>query len=197
MGQIVITAADDGGFDLRHRDDAERGDLVTYANEEAATELARFDDAGKYRPLKTAPNLKHGWRLLLPDATAVRLALDDFYPGRIAAFLAHENNALRTTALRDTLARQTGMYQVAARISDEQVDQLVARFCRSDGGCLRTIRWKRDAAGGLASVSLPMLKFDPDYDQTGRGECAIPLLCQEACNLLVAEARKVVKAAAA
>ena len=175
----------------------ERGDLLTYADDEAASELARFDDAGKYRPLKTAPNLKHGWRLLLPDAIAVRLALDNFYPGRIAALLAHEKNALRTTALRDTLARQTGMYRVAARISDGQVDQLVARFCRSDGGCLRTIRWKRDAAGELASNALPMLKFDPGYDQTGRGECALPLLCQEACNLLVAEARKVVNAAAA
>ena len=30
-------------------------------------------------------------------------------------------------------------------------------------------------------------------DQTRRGENVMPLLCQEACNLLVAEARAVVK----
>ena len=43
---------------------------------------------------------------------------------------------------------------------------------------------------------LPGTKFDPAYDQTGRGEVTMPLLCQEACNLLVAEARKVVKSRA-
>jgi hypothetical protein len=48
---------------------------------------------------------------------------------------------------------------------------------------------------------LPREKFDPGYDQTrALGDqplmtgAVIPLLCQEACNLLVAECRKVVKA---
>jgi hypothetical protein len=53
--------------------------------------------------------------------------------------------------------------------------------------------WKRDADGAIPSTRLPPEKFDPAHDQTGRGENTIPLLCQEACNLLVAECRKVVK----
>jgi hypothetical protein len=40
---------------------------------------------------------------------------------------------------------------------------------------------------------LPSEKFDPAFDQTGAGRPVIPLLCQEACNLLVAEARRVVQ----
>jgi hypothetical protein len=40
---------------------------------------------------------------------------------------------------------------------------------------------------------LPPEKFDPRSDQTGGGEAVVPLLCQEACNLLVAEARDVVQ----
>jgi hypothetical protein len=40
---------------------------------------------------------------------------------------------------------------------------------------------------------LPPEKFDPQHDQTGGGTAVVPLLCQEACNLLVAEARKVVQ----
>jgi hypothetical protein len=40
---------------------------------------------------------------------------------------------------------------------------------------------------------LPPKKFDPGHDQTGRDQNAIPLLCQEPCNLLVAECRKAVK----
>src|ERR1043166_4031247 len=97
------------------------------------------------------------------------------------------------TPLRATLNRQSGMYRIAARVSDEQLDPLVANFCRSDGGCLRTILWKRDANGSVASAKLSREKFDPAHDQTGRKEEMIPLLCQEACNLLVAECRKAVK----
>lgn len=181
------------GFALCHRDDFQRTDLEEHTTPEMASELARYDDAGGYRPLKTAPNLRHGWLLLLPGIAETLLALELFYPGRAAAYGAWKNGTLRTTALRETLARQTGMYRVAAKIGDEEADQLIAGFCRSDGGCLRTILWKRDAAGTPASTRLPPNKFDPAIDQTGRGEPALPLLCQEACNLLVAEARNVVK----
>jgi hypothetical protein len=40
---------------------------------------------------------------------------------------------------------------------------------------------------------LPPEKFDPAYDQSGRGETTIPLLCQEICSLLLNECRKAVK----
>ena len=88
------------------------------------------------------------------------------------------------------------MYRVTAKITDAQADELVGRFCRSDGGCLRTILWRRDAAGAVPSTRLPLEKFDPARDQWGQGGAEgnlVPLLCQEACNLLVAEARAVVK----
>ncbi|HEY0370119.1 MAG TPA: DR2241 family protein [Chthoniobacterales bacterium] len=194
IGEIFCERRDDGTFALCHRDDCARDDLVESADANDATEIARFDDGGAYRPLKTAPNLRHGWKLLLMQAADVRLALELFYPGRLAALAAFKNERLITTSFRDTLARQTGMYRVAAKISDAQADILIAKFCRSDGGCLRTILWRRDASGTIASTQLPPTKFDPAFDQTGRGEAALPLLCQEACNLLVAEARKVVKA---
>ncbi|MEP6820956.1 MAG: DR2241 family protein [Chthoniobacterales bacterium] len=195
MGEILIRRTASGEFDLRHRDDAERVDLTAQSDANAATEIARFDDAGKYRPLKTAPNLPHGWLLTLRNADEVRLALDFFYPGRIATFIAHENGNLQSTPMRETLERQTGIYRVAARISLPQADEMVARVCRSADGCLRTIQWSYDAAGAPASSLLPAEKFDPAHDQTGRREQCVPLLCQEACNLLVAEARNVVKAA--
>ena len=193
IGEIIVDQIRKGGFDLRHRDDVNRDDLCLRTSAETAAEIARYDDAGKYRPLKTAPNLAHGWCLRVPDASAVRAALDLLYPGRIAALLAFENGALVMTPLRDTLARQTGMYRVAAHLTEQQADELVAGFCRSDGGCLRTILWRRDATGAPASRLLPLTKFDPAFDQTGRSELTAPLLCQEACNLLVAEARAVVK----
>ena len=192
IGQILICRRN-GSAVLSHRDDEGRVDLQKSSNPEDALEIAHYDDDGNYRSLKTAPNLRHGWQLQLVDVQALRIAVDHFYPGRLAMFAAWKANRLTTTPLRATLDRQSGMYRIAAKISDQQLDPLIANFCRSDGGCLRTILWKRNAAGSVASTKLPPEKFDPAHDQTARGERTIPLLCQEACNLLVAECRKAVK----
>ncbi len=217
FGQILITKREGAGFVLLHRDDQSLDQLQTYRDAEDAVGIAKYDDAGNYRPLKTAPNLRHGWQLELATVEELRRALDYFYPGRLAVFTAWKNGYLETTALRETLDRQSGMYRAAAKISDPQINDLVANFCRSDSGCLRTILWKCDARGADPSTKLPKEKFDPACDQTSacsrrpvgdatRGsqsaQCrashseaaTVPLLCQEPCNLLIAECRKVVKA---
>jgi sirohydrochlorin cobaltochelatase len=193
IGQIAIERGEDGSYTLTHRDESTRHDLPQHNQAEDAAELARFDDEGNYRPLKTAPDLRHGWRLTLRSLAELRTALDLFYPGRLAAFFAFEKRELAPTPLRETLERQSGMYRIAAQIDDPAADELVGNFCRSDGGCLRTILWRRDLKGIVASTRLAASKFDPLHDQTGAGRPVIPLLCQEACNLLVAEARKVVQ----
>ena len=203
FGQILVQKRQGAGFVLLHRDDESLDQLQTSQDAEDAVEIAKYDDAGNYRPLKTAPNLRHGWRLELATVEELRRALDYFYPGRLAVFAAWKSGYLKTTALRETLDRQSGMYRVAAKISDPQINDVVADFCRSDSGCLRTIMWKRDRDGVIASTKLPKEKFDPSCDQataeprsmpaaTMRA-ATVPLLCQEACNLLVAECRKVVK----
>src|SRR6476646_10072919 len=199
FGQILVQKRDDSGFVLLHRNDASHDRLQTYRDAKDAIEIAKYDDAGNYRPLKTAPNLRHGWRLVLATVEELRRALDYFYPSRLAVYAAWKRGYLKTTALRETLDRQSGMYRVAAKISDPQINDLVADFCRSDSGCLRTILWKRDQNGVIASTKLPTEKFDPAYDQvmaacsrrpagdaraSHSDAATVPLLCQEACNLL-------------
>jgi len=200
FGQILVQKGDESAFVLAHRDDASLDGLQTYRDAEDAIEIAKYDDAGNYRPLKTAPNLRHGWRLELTTVEELGRALDYFYPGRLAVFAAWKSGYIKTTALREILDRQSGMYRAAAKISDPQINDLVADFCRSDSRCLRTILWKRDRNGAIASTKLPKEKFDPSVDQmttsTPPGSAppaAVPLLCQEACNLLVADCRKVAK----
>ena len=208
FGQILVTKREGAGFVLSHRDDASLNQLQTHRDAENAIEIAKYDDAGNYRPLKTAPNLRHNWRLELATVEELRRALDYFYPSRLTVYAAWKTGYLKTTALRETLNRQSGMYRVAAKISDPQINDLVADFCRSDSGCLRTILWKRDRDGVIPSTKLPREKFDPVYDQVmaacslraagdsraPHSEAAtVPLFCQEACNLLVAECRKVAK----
>lgn len=219
VGQILVEKREGDGFVLSHRKDEPPAQLHRYRDAKDAIEIAKYDDNGNYRPLKTAPNLRRGWRLQLVTLEELRRALDYFYPGRLAVFAAWKGENLKTTPLRETLNRQSGMYRVAAKISDAQIDDLVADFCRSDGGCVRTILWKRDRNGTIASTKLPDEKFDPAFDQAtaacrrrpsgetrashpsswhsgvaGSEAATVPLLCQEACNLLVADCRKVVKA---
>src|SRR5213595_808096 len=165
FGQILVRKTGDD-FVLCHRDDEARNDLEIFQDPEDAIEIARYDNARNYRALKTAPNLQHGWRMELRTSNGLKRALDHFYPGRLAIFMAWKNGRLHTTPLRETLDRQSGMYRIAAKISDEQIDNVVGNFCRSDGGCLRTILWKRDKRGTVASTKLPPEKFDPLHDQT-------------------------------
>ncbi len=184
IGQLEIERLE-GGFVLSHRDDAGRSDLREHEIEDA------FE-----------PTLRHGWKIFARDVLQLEQVIDTIYPGRLAMLRAFQSGELTTTSLRETLNRQSGMYRVAAKISDEQIDDLVGDFCRSDGGCLRTILWKRDTCNKDPSLKLPPEKFDPAVDQylsakrprsaTAATE-SIPLLCQEACNLLVAACRDTVK----
>ncbi len=179
IGEVYI----EPGFVLTHVDDAGREGLKLYADPHDAIVLTRYDDEGRYRPLKTAPNLAHGWRLELSTIEQVLLTLDFFYPAAVGTARAEQLAELRPVPLRETLDRQTGMYAVTKKITDEQAVKLVGDFCHP--GCLRKILWP--ISPGVPS---PVQATPP-------AQAPVPLLCAEACNLLVAEARKVVKAAAA
>src|ERR1700745_848546 len=117
VGQIVVQKSD-SCFVVCHRDDETLDESPIFRSAEDAIEMAKYDDAGNYRPLKTAPNLRHGWRLQLDKLEDLIRARDYFYPGRLAVFAAWKSGKLQSTPLRETLDRQSGMYRVAAKISD-------------------------------------------------------------------------------
>lgn len=170
------------GAELRHCEDGARIDLETRTDPHEAISIARYDDAGVYRPLKTAPNLRRGWQLELPGAREVLLALDFFYPAAWGTYQAWKRGELLSVDLRETLARQSGMYAVVRKMDDSQAREVVAKVCRGTPGCLRRIDWKI-APGDV--VSVPLEAADEENE--------IPLICAEACNLLVATGREVVK----
>lgn len=175
IGQIVFS--DD--FSLRHCEDIDIDslELKSYDCPEAAREIARYDREGNYRPLKTAPNLCRGWLLQLQNIEEMALALDFFYPAGLSLYAAWLEKKLEATPLRATLGRQSGMYRVTQLLSDEQAHSLIQQQCQQ--GCMRKVLWSLDADQGKS------LSASADQE--------IPLLCREACNLLVAAARKIVK----
>jgi sirohydrochlorin cobaltochelatase len=169
IGQIEITISG-VGYELRPIEDSRRGDLTLHEGPAAARHISQLDEAGALRPLKTAPNLRRGWRLLVGNTGELRHALDYFYPAMLGVLLSYERGELASVPLRETLGRQTGMYRITQKLTDEQARTMIDSFC---AGCLKRRLW--DGQSPL--------------DEPG----AFPLLCHEACNLLVAEARKVVK----
>jgi len=176
LGQVIVSPE----FRVTHIEDAGRTDLLESSDPNQAVEIARYDEAGKYRPLKTASNLKRGWRLVLRDVREVLLALDFLYPAAFGTLVTWQRGELRPVSVRETLARQTGMYAVVKKITDEQIHEVKSTLCGGEPPCLRHILWSIDP---IHEIAAPF----PLKDN------AAPILCGEICNLFVAEGRKVVK----
>jgi sirohydrochlorin cobaltochelatase len=189
LGEIVVTTVSQEQFRIMHRSDLKSGALAEklqiFSRPTDAREIAKFDQSGQFRPLKGAPNLRHGWQIHLQSIKEVHEALDYFYPGAIATWLAYRDHQFNPVDLRETLNRQSGMYRVTRNLSDKEADKLIGSFCEPVQGCLRKIVWKINA--NCPIQSLPQKKFDL------KESIEFPYLCTEACNLLVAAARKVVK----
>ena len=196
LGQVLASRAPEGTFTLQHEADARLGHEGDVAprhllSPEEVRDWVRYDWAGRYRPLKGAPTLRRGWFFETPSVRDLHRALDFIYPGAIGSWLAWRSSNLPVVHLRQTLGRQSGLYRVTRKLTDDEADRMIGRFCQSETGCLRTILWRIDEARPVSS--LPGNKFDPHADQLGRPGACVPVLCAEPCNLLVAEARAVVK----
>ena len=176
IGQAVLQAEGEG-FLICHAEDAGRRDLEIFHNPHDAATIALHDDSGTYRPLKTGPNLKHGWALRVASLAELHLALDLLYPAALANWRALLRNEKIATPLRQTVNRQTGMYRVTGLITDEEAQGIVDSLCTP--GCLRCIQWPIPVEATPPVVPIK--------------EKEIPLLCIDACSLLIGEARRVVK----
>lgn len=189
IGEVVILP-DRGGaaYALCHHQDQDRLDqLESFHQPRAAREIATWAEDGHYRFTKGELSLKRGWLLRLDDLEAVRQALDLFYPASLGLWVAEQQGTIEVQHLRDKLERQTGMYKFTKNISDAGAQQLVKDVCGPANCCVKKILWQLDEDTPLDDSEAS--RFD------GRiAEKAIPLLCREACNHFVAEARKVSKA---
>jgi len=174
LGQVRLCP----DYSLCHFEDEGRSDLQPYSDPHDAIEIAKYDDEGKYRPLKTAPNLRHGWQLRFTDLKAVQLALDFLYPAALGSSLAHRQSRLTAIPLRETLSRQTGMYAITKKITDAQAEAVIGHLCRP--GCLRHVLWPIGNGNQAA------------FGRSAAGD-EISIFCMEACNLFVAACREEVK----
>jgi hypothetical protein len=174
FGQVLIRRVADG-FEFRHiadRDASDEGlDSQTIGGLRA---LAQFTSAGAFRPLKSAPNLRRGWRACAADDGELGLALNHLYPGAVADWFAVRSNPPPITSYRQFTARQTGMYRITTMLNDGIAGAAIRACCHVDF-CLKQRLWSVD---GLAP--------DPSEQKS-----AIP--CLEPCAIMLEFARKVAR----
>jgi len=181
-GELAITATvdrEDGSrsYDLRHVDDAgaDPDALDTYRDPLDVRDLVKYDDRGRYRPLKTAPTLPTGW--VFPDLTAADLvrAVDFAYPATVANWYREREGDLDVSHWTETIGRQTGIYGVVKtwdRQEGHDHVNRVAEACCDDSQCLKRREWQYDD--------------ETDLDVEG-GDGTVP--CREPCSLVIAAAR--------
>lgn len=181
FGQLRLERRADGAFEARHRDDgtAPPDPLDEIDSAHDLRELAKFDAGGTYRPLKTAPTLKPGWRTETSCPREFLKRLDAIYPGAFAAWIAHRRGELPPVALRRTLDRQTGIYRFAGTISDGMARRILEDVCAK--GCLRQVIWP--LADGSPALPLKVLPG------------TVPLVCAEACTFVLNRARELAREA--
>ena len=175
FGQVVVRPLPEGGFELRHAEDAgaPEGVLASHEDPRAAREIAKLTEEGEYRPLKSSPNLRRGWRLRVEDAGGLYVAMNYLYPSAVVHWFLYRNGRLEITNYRENAARQSGIYKRVQRLSDGGV-QNAARACCEDAVCLKKTLWDVDENTPLGSE---------------RGEGEIP--CPEPCSIFVSFARRV------
>jgi hypothetical protein len=173
FGQVLVRRVGHG-FELRHVEDRDVAGLepVVAAGLRA---LAQTTAAGAFRPLKSAPNLRRGWVMAVHDGVGLGRALDTFYPGALADwFVVERSGRAAAVGFRDFLERQTGMYRIAAMLTDEQAGR-VLKACCAPTLCLKHRLW------GLPGEDL----------KTSGPKTRIP--CLEPCALFLEFARKAMR----
>jgi sirohydrochlorin ferrochelatase len=176
---LTVTLSDgERTYGVRHRADADAGTsaLDTHDDPLDAREIAKHDDDGGYRPLKTAPSLRTGW--VFPELSPSDLVTtaETFYPATIANWHREQEGELDVTHWRDTVDRQTGIYGVVKtwdRGDGYEHVNWVAEACCDDSQCLKRREWQYDD--------------ETELDVDG-GSGQFP--CREPCSLVIAGARK-------
>ena len=175
LAQVLIQRRNTG-YELRHIDDRNApADSLRLLPLPEARSLAQTNAAGEFRPLKSSPDLRRGWRLSLVNDAELEAALNQLYPGALADWFAAQAANPPVTNYREYTCRQSGMYRITTMLTDEQVAEVISVVC-DKCRCLKRRLWT--VAGTPA-------------DEPG-AKSLIP--CLEPCAVLMESARQGLRA---
>jgi hypothetical protein len=174
LAQVFIRRAA-SGYELQHCDDrASAAESLRPVTLNEARALAQYTSMGAFRPLKSAPTLQTGWRIVVANDAELEIALNQLYPGAIADWHATQTANPPVTHYREFSNRQSGMYRVTAKLSDAQVVEVVKTTCDKKF-CLKRRLWTARGVGP-----------DPAAEKS-----LIP--CLEPCAILLEAARQTMR----
>jgi hypothetical protein len=175
LAQVLIRR-NVGEYELRHvRDRDVAAESLRAVRPVEARLLAQFTSAGEFRPLKAAPTLPSGWRILAGSDAELEQAMNGFYPGALADWHAARTSKPPVTNYRPYAERQSGMYRITAKLTDARAAGVIMEGC-DPAQCLKRRLW-----------TVPGLEPDP-----GGNKSLIP--CLEPCAVLLELARKTARA---
>jgi hypothetical protein len=162
-------------FELRHHRDACEPDTALRAVQcNELPVLAQCTESGQFRPLKSAPNLRQGWRLVVASPRELERALETLHPGGLADWFAARSSKPPVTNYREFMGRQTGMYRITQRLTDAQAGGVIRATCAARF-CVKRRLWSVDG-------------LDPD---PAGAKSLVP--CLEPCALLLEVARRAMR----
>jgi len=172
---------------LHHIDDHDLDSLKVHTDPEDAREIGRYTPEGDYRFTKGELSLPKGWIFHLDSVAELRSTIDLFYPASLGLWHAWKGGEIRVQNLRDKLNRQTGMYRHSRNVSDKGAQELVQSLCGPGNKCVKKILWSVDQELPLDDSEASRFNgIVGDADESN----AIAMVCQEACNFFVAQARQ-------
>ena len=133
FGQLTIVETSDG-TSIGVPGAADQPLRALESTAEALFELVREDGLGRYRPLSGARTLPEGWAVTIGDELPFELAIETVYPLALAHQRQLSEGVLRVVPLEDVLARQSGRYEDAEKLSLDGRAKVVEVVC---GSCVR------------------------------------------------------------
>lgn len=174
LAQVLIRRGS-GGYELRQIDDRDApADSLRQLPLTEVRSLAQYNAAGEFRPLKSAPDLKRGWRLSAANDAELEGALNQLYPGALADWFAAQAANPPVTNYREYTSRQSGMYRITTKLTDVQAAEVIQAVC-DKSRCLKRRLW---TVTGKAA------------DEAG-AKSIIP--CLEPCAVLMESARQALR----
>jgi hypothetical protein len=147
------------GWEVRHIQDQEAvGQLRGVATLDELEEVVRWDEQGKYRPLRSEGNLVSGWQYDAKSVSEFREAMEVIYPGLWGNAEAWRDERLKFQTWDEALAKQTERVRQKITKAGDLPQRVIEENCKRR--CLKTVLWAGEKPVDR-DAKMPMLCTGP------------------------------------
>jgi len=147
------------GWEVRHIQDQDAvGQLRSVVTLDELEEVVRWDERGKYRPLRSEGNLVSGWRYDAKSVSEFREAMEVIYPGLWGSAEAWGNGRLKFQTWDEALAKQTERVRQKIIKAGDLPQRVIEENCKKR--CLKTVVWSGEKPVDR-DARMPMLCTGP------------------------------------